>query len=509
MCGRTVRLALAFARPEVEVRAVARAIEIVAVGLGQAGGNIAAELYRRGYRALALNTAVSDLSSLAHPSTLLPEEYRMYIGIDGSDGAGANNAYGRECVAHHAQALCERVAEHASGADVVLLIAGVGGGTGSAVSELVRVLEGLSLPVVVVAALPSTHESGIAKVNAVRAVNELVQQNLLGWLFVDNARLAKAHGNLTLDRYYSTVNKLIIEPLDALVQLNRREDLTPIRSLDGQDISGLILSGGNLGFVTFSAQRLSTESLVESVREGLLRNSVQPEGVRLEDVSYLGLVIEAPETLLAHTPFSVFERLSEQLKAETRGGAIHIGVYRNNDPKLGATVRVIASSQSLPDGIQEIVGQARREGSLLRAKLQRGPAGLDLADFEESELLDTGTPVRRRRLRSTDRDEVVSQTTASPASSASALASTLTPYRDAYNNLVKEFQETSSDEVRKRVVNRLEMDRQSDDSLVRYYAVRTMSYLGATHFVEALRSATHDDDSIVRAVALRALNSTL
>ena len=60
-----------------------KAIEIVAVGLGQAGGNLAAELSRRGYRAIALNTATTDLSSLSKSGLSLPEEYRMYIGIDG------------------------------------------------------------------------------------------------------------------------------------------------------------------------------------------------------------------------------------------------------------------------------------------------------------------------------------------------------------------------------------------------------------------------------------------
>jgi cell division GTPase FtsZ len=47
------------------VRSAGKALEIVTVGLGQAGGNLAAEFARRGYRALALNTASSDLSTLS------------------------------------------------------------------------------------------------------------------------------------------------------------------------------------------------------------------------------------------------------------------------------------------------------------------------------------------------------------------------------------------------------------------------------------------------------------
>ena len=40
------------------------ALEIVVIGLGQAGGNIAAEWARRGYEVFALNTARTDLQAL-------------------------------------------------------------------------------------------------------------------------------------------------------------------------------------------------------------------------------------------------------------------------------------------------------------------------------------------------------------------------------------------------------------------------------------------------------------
>src|SRR5690606_29349874 len=202
-----------------------RALNIVAIGLGQAGGNIAAEFYRLGYPAMALNTAHTDLSALA-PSdsqTALSREQRIYIGLDGYDGAGADLNYGRECIRENAARIKQAVRGHTEDADVVLLIAGLGGGTGSALSELVDVLEDLELPVVTLATLPGEHESGIAKVNAARGVSELVKRRPLGWVFADNQRLAQSHGNISLDRYYEAVNQVIVAPLDALNRLNNRE----------------------------------------------------------------------------------------------------------------------------------------------------------------------------------------------------------------------------------------------------------------------------------------------
>ena len=119
------------------MKPASKSLEIVVVGLGQAGGNLAAEMTRRGYRSLALNTATTDLDALGRGALRLPDEARLYIGIEGYDGAGADLNYGRECLEANAEHIRERVGELAEGADLVLLVAGFGGGTGSGLSVLV------------------------------------------------------------------------------------------------------------------------------------------------------------------------------------------------------------------------------------------------------------------------------------------------------------------------------------------------------------------------------------
>ena len=487
--------------------------------MGQAGGNLAAELYRRGYRGIALNTATTDLSSLSHRSTLLPEQFRLYIGIEGADGAGGNLAYGRECVATHAAKIREHVAAHAVNADIVLLTAGLGGGTGSALSELIRVLEPLDLPIVALGALPSEHESGIAKVNALRAVNDLVGEGAHGLILVDNGRLARDHGEVSVDRYYPEINKLIMEPLDALNHLNTRSELTPIRSLDGEDIRNLMLSRGLMSFTTTALPSLTRVGLVQAVHDGLLHNSTQPEGFQLKNTSYLGLVIEAPERMLAGTPFSLFEQINQQLKECTDGAVIYMGVYRHNAPQSTATLRVFASAQALPEGVQAMVGDAKHEGGRLRAKLQRNPAALDLDGLEDCQL-SRASHIRRQRVigrpsasgmrvptRSAEQERSSLPVGASRDSSMSKrVDNSADMYRAAYVQLITEFTQADSSEARRRVSERLEQARKSDNSLVRYYAVRAMSRLDSELFAAELEAATRDQDVTVRAVALRALN---
>jgi cell division GTPase FtsZ len=366
-----------------------RSLDIAVIGLGQGGGNLAAEFARRGYRAMALNTARTDLSALGaanHPT--LSEAQRLYIGIDGYDGAGADLNYGRQCVLESAERIREVVARHTEGADVVLLTAGLGGGTGSAVSELVKVLESLELPITTLATLPGDQESGIAKVNAVRAVSDLVKIPDLGLIFADNARLSELHGNLTLDEYFERINEIIIEPLDAFNRLNQRPGLHPIRTLDGEDLRTLLMSTGVLNYAEGQLGGLSVEGVTDWVQSSLHNSGVMPAGFAMADIAYLGLVVEASGDLLATTPFTFFNEVSERIKSGTSGAGIYMGVYSNDQmPAQTAILRMLASTPTLPKGIQTVVSAAQREGSALRDKLSRGVASLDLGDIEGFDLL--------------------------------------------------------------------------------------------------------------------------
>jgi len=383
-----------------------RSLDIAVIGLGQGGGNLAAQFSHFGYRAIALNTALTDLSALGEGSSrvrLTPEQ-RLYIGIDGYDGAGGDLNYGRECIRENADRIRQFVTDHAAGADIVLITAGLGGGTGSAASELVLTLDDLNLPLMVLATLPTEHESGVAKVNAMRAANALVQMEGLSWIFVDNSRLAEIHSDVPMDRYFETINGVIVEPLDALNRINNSSELVPIRSLDGEDLRHLLLAGGVINYASVELPLLEVETVVKGLRDALQSSSIMPAGYALEQVATIGIAIQAPEDVLARTPFAFFDRLNEHVKDATCGAACYLGVYRNRSKSNRVALHLVCSSQQLPTGILAMVNDARREGSVLRDKLQQTLAPLDVSELEQFDLfrtnLRTNAGQRGRRSRS-------------------------------------------------------------------------------------------------------------
>lgn len=366
-----------------------RALDLCAVGLGQGGGNLAAEWRRRGYRSLLLNTARSDLRGLAREGGIdVPESLRLHIGIGTTDGAGKDPDYGAACLREHADLVKASIEEQMKGADALLLCAGLGGGTGSAVAELLRVIESLEIPTISVVTLPAHAESGITKVNAVRTANALVTAPLHGRVFIDNERLVEAFPEVDVVSYYPHVNARVLGPLDALNRLNARTDLYSIRSFDGEDMRKVLLSGGVLQThiekldVTRAPSAADLIAVVERCVNG--GQHLAP-GLTLEQCAYLALVLVGPEKILKKTPIQVFDEAIAGVKERTQGGAVYEGLYVGNDD-TPLEVYVLSASLALPARVVELLGAAQTEGRDLMRKIQEEIPELEISPLEGLDL---------------------------------------------------------------------------------------------------------------------------
>jgi hypothetical protein len=291
-----------------------------------------------------------------------------------------------------------------------------------------------------------------------------------------------------------------------LNRLNERPGVRAIRPLDGEDLRTLLLSGGLLNFGAKQIETLDAKSIIQAVHDCLQFSSVMPQGYSLESVSYLGLALDAPESVLSSTPFSLFEQVAEQLKDQTGGAAVYLGTYRDDQAKH-ATLRVVAASQTLPEGMRDMVGVAKREGAQLRSKLDKTVARLDLAEIDQIQLFRSGAGASRRA-RSVPPPSMIPGAPARP-SEAPAIAnerlSVGSAERKAYEQLVRDYRASTSEDVRKRVAQRLEAEVRSSNLITRFYAVRAMTKIDPVLFADALKTASRDEDATVRSMAAKAL----
>jgi cell division GTPase FtsZ len=165
-------------------------MKLAMIGFGQAGGKIVDKFLEYDQRtgseivraAVAVNTAKADLMGLEH----IPQEQRVLIGqsrVKGH-GVGADNELGAEIAEEdigEIQGAIDDIPVHE--VDAFLVIAGLGGGTGSGGSPvLAKHLKTIyTEPVYGLGILPGSDEGGIYTLNAARSFQTLVNEvdNLL------------------------------------------------------------------------------------------------------------------------------------------------------------------------------------------------------------------------------------------------------------------------------------------------------------------------------------------
>ncbi|ELZ01375.1 Tubulin/FtsZ GTPase [Natrialba asiatica DSM 12278] len=245
-------------------------MKLALIGFGQAGGKIVDEFLAYDSAidnsfveaAIAVNSATTDLRGLDH----VPQENRVLIGqarVKGH-GVGADNELGAavtEADIDEIQGAIDRVPVHEI--DAFLIVAGMGGGTGSGGAPvLARHLKRIHTePVYGLGILPGTDEGGIYTLNAARSFKTLVDEvdNLL--VFDNDAWRSAGE---SVGSGYDRINREIVERFGLLFAAGEvgQNDHVAESVVDSSEIINTLESGvSTIGYAS---------ETVESANDGLL-----------------------------------------------------------------------------------------------------------------------------------------------------------------------------------------------------------------------------------------------
>ncbi|WP_435316905.1 tubulin/FtsZ family protein [Haloarchaeobius sp. TZWSO28] len=227
-------------------------MKLAMIGFGQAGGKVVDRFIEfdrqtRGKTvraAIAVNTAKADLHGLEH----VPPENRVLIGqtrVKGH-GVGADNELGAEVAQEdieEVQAALDGVPVHE--VDAFLIVAGLGGGTGSGGAPvLAKHLKRIySEPVYGLGIVPSSQEGGIYTLNAARSFQTFVREvdNLI--VFDNDAWRSTGE---SVEGGYATINDEIVRRLGLLFGAGEIEagDVVAESVVDSSEIINTLAGGG-------------------------------------------------------------------------------------------------------------------------------------------------------------------------------------------------------------------------------------------------------------------------
>jgi len=240
-------------------------MRVFVIGYGQAGGRVAdtfLEFAKRTgqnfvIRALAINTARSDLMGLKN----IPMEDRLLVGesLTKGHGIGADNELGAKVATdeiYTVQSAIDKRGSHK--VDAFLIIAGLGGGTGSGGAPvLARRLKKLyEEPVYGLGILPAKEEGSLYSLNAARSLVTFVNEVDNLFLFDNDAWKS---GGETVKEAFVDINDEIVRRFGILFGAGEANEVGQM-VVDAAEVINT-LKGGGISAVGYAAEEIGSEGI--------------------------------------------------------------------------------------------------------------------------------------------------------------------------------------------------------------------------------------------------------
>jgi cell division GTPase FtsZ len=359
-------------------------MKVVLIGIGQAGGKVTQRLaeydYEMGFGAvqgaIAVNTAQTDLQGLDIDT--------MLIGRDRvkGHGVGGDNELGAEIMQDEATEVMDGLDERlATDAEAVVIVAGLGGGTGSGgapalARELNRIYD---VPIYVLGILPGRDEGSIYQANAGRSLKTIARE-ADSLLLVDND--AWRSSGESMEEGFAEINDKIAQRVGLLFASGEIEAADDVAEsvVDSSEIINTLRPGGMavLGYASAAASEDAGENvnaITSTTRNALLTGTSVPNVVKSETA--LLVVAGQPERISRKG----VERARSWVEEETGSMQVRGGDFPLDSERIAALVLLGGIERS--NRIDQFMERARE------AHEARPEAGEDASDaFQNEELED-------------------------------------------------------------------------------------------------------------------------
>lgn len=377
-------------------------MKTVLIGVGQAGGKVTTSLAefdeRMGFRAvrdaLVVNSAKADFQGLPLDTVLVGQDR-----VKGH-GVGGDNELGAEVMQADATEVMDTVSEKVdAGTEAIVVVAGLGGGTGSGGAPvLAKELNAVyDVPVYAVGILPGRGEGSIYQINAARSLKTLARE-ADSVLVIDNDSW---HGSGdSLEEGFGAINRNIAQRLGLLLAAGEPLDDESFgrgdTSVDGDvaqsvvDTSEVIntLRAGGLAAVGYASSEASEDAddnvnvVTSTARKALLTGTSLPDAT--EANAALLVVVGKPEAMSRKG----VERARRWLEEQTGSMEVRGGDFPLDSERIAALV-LLSGVEDSPR-IEKFLAratQAARETDE-REQRQREERADPVAAFQNDELDD-------------------------------------------------------------------------------------------------------------------------
>ena len=235
---------------------------IKVIGCGGCGGNMVTWLFNKGITGATIYAANTDA---LHLSVTKADE-KLLIGKELTRGLGAGGMpnKGREA----AKEAIVDIKRAVGGADMVFVLAGLGGGTGTGAAPVVGQLA-KETGAVVIAVVTMPFEAEKARVDKAEFGLQELREVTDTCIVLDNNRLVDIAGQLPIEQAFAVANELVSTMIKGIVETIT---LPSLINLDYADVSSIMKDGGVavIGIGESDAQDRVLEAVKQALTHPLL-----------------------------------------------------------------------------------------------------------------------------------------------------------------------------------------------------------------------------------------------
>ena len=358
--------------------AAAQGAVIKVIGVGGGGGNAINRMVDEGVSGvefIAANTDVQALSS-TKAETVIQLGPKLTRGL----GAGGQPEVGRKAAEESEEVITEAI----SGADMVFITAGMGGGSGTGAAPVIaRIAKGLGALTVGVVTRPFGFEGSKRGQFAVEGINEL-REHVDTLLIISNNNLLEIVDKKTpLLEALSEADNVLRQGVQGITDLITNPGLI---NLDFADVKTVMANKGNalMGIGIGSGEERVIEAARKAIYSPLLETTIDgAEDVIVNVTGGLDMtLIEAEE--------------ASEIVNQAAGHGVNIWLGTSIDESMKDEIRVtVVATGVRQDAVEKVVAPQPRQASF-REPVRTGHTHAYDRNFDLAETAELSTPSQRQ-----------------------------------------------------------------------------------------------------------------
>ncbi len=240
--------------------------KIMVIGVGGGGGNAVRYMHDQGIYNVMFMVCNTDAQALLKN----PVPLKMQLGKDLTRGLGAGNKpeRGRDAALESIEDI--RAALRSSGADMVFVTAGMGGGTGTGAAPIIaQVAKEEGILTVAIVTIPFRAEGDIRLRQATVGIEE-IRKNVDSLLIIDNENVNLKYGELPISKAFGRADDILATAAKGIAEIITRDSFI---NVDFADVK-TTMSNSGIALMGYAIVDSSVENIAIELAEAALNTSL-------------------------------------------------------------------------------------------------------------------------------------------------------------------------------------------------------------------------------------------